>query len=388
MKQETATIIFQPSGRRGSVPRGITIVEASRLLGADIEAPCGDHQICGKCRVRIENGVFEKFGIRSGQEHTSPVENRETETLAANEIEEGYRLGCAATVQGDLLIYIPETSKGDKQVVSKAAGDLDIMLDPAVKLYHIKVPAPTLEDETADFERMFRCLQKEHALSSLEINLYALRSLPGALRTGEWEITVTVWMDKEIIRITPGSTTAGYGMAFDIGTTTIAGYLCDLETGRVIDTVSAMNPQVKYGEDVVSRISYHMGHPDGLTRMSKDVINTINELIEEAVKNVRSNPELQPSTMSGITTDDIIDLAFCSNTAMHHILLQLLQFHYHIPVHHRHHQLHRDQYLIDQYLQLKDNCHNHLEFHPYLHQLHRQNRHKYRRHYQIHAQEQ
>ncbi len=323
MKQETATIIFQPSGRRGSVPRGITIVEASRLLGVDIEAPCGDHQICGKCRIRIENGVFEKFGIRSGQEHASPVENRETETLAAEEIEEGYRLGCATTVQGDLLIYIPETSKGGKQVVSKAAGDLDIILDPAVKLYHIKVPAATLEDKTADFERICRCLEKEHALSALEINLYALRSLPGALRTGEWEITVTVWMDKEIIRITPGSTTGGYGMAFDIGTTTIAGYLCDLQTGQIIDTVSAMNPQVKYGEDVVSRISYHMGHTDGLARMSKDVINTINMLIEEAVKNVRSNPELQASTMSRITAEDIIDLAFCSNTAMHHILLQV-----------------------------------------------------------------
>ncbi len=323
MQHETATVIFQPSGRRGRVPRGITIVEASRLLGVDIEAPCGDHQICGKCRIRIESGVFEKFGVRSGQDHVSPLENSETEILAAKEIEEGCRLGCAATVQGDLLIYIPEASKGGKQVVSKAAGEIDIELDPAVKHYHITVPAATLEDETADFERICRCLQKEHALSSLEINLYALRSLPEALRTGEWEITVTVWMDKEIIRITPGSTTGGYGMAFDIGTTTIAGYLCDLETGRVVDTVSAMNPQVKYGEDVVSRISYHMGHPDGLTRMSKDVINTINELIEEAVKNVRSNPELQPSAMSGITAEDIIDLAFCSNTAMHHILLQL-----------------------------------------------------------------
>ncbi len=323
MKQETATVIFQPSGRRGSVPLGISIVEASRLLGVDIEAPCGEHQVCGKCQVRIENGVFEKFGIRSGQEHVSPLESSEAEIIDTREREEGCRLGCAAKVQGDLLIYVPETSRGAKQVVSKAAGYLDIELDPAVKHYHIKVSPATLEDGTADFERISRFLEKEYALSGLDIHLDALRSLPGALRSGEWEITVSVWMDQEIIRIIPGTTTRGYGMAFDIGTTTIAGYLCDLETGRVIDTFSAMNPQVKYGEDVVSRISYHMGNPDGLARMSSDIISAVNRLIEEAVGSLRENPELQTSIGPALSAEDIIDLAFCSNTAMHHILLQL-----------------------------------------------------------------
>lgn len=325
MHNKTATVIFQPVGRRGSVPLGSTIVEASRLLGVDIESPCGDHQVCGKCRVRIESGVFEKFGISSGPEHVSPLQTSEMELLEASEIEEGDRLGCVATVLGDLLIYVPESSRGAKQVVSKAAGDIDIALDPAVRHYHLQVPEPTMEDGLADYERVCRCLQEKYSFAGLDIDLHALRSLPGALRAGAWEITVTIWMDKEIIRVAPGTTARGYGMAFDLGTTTIAGYLCDLQTGRVVNTFSTMNPQVKYGEDVVSRISYHMGNPDGLARMSSDLTAAINGLIGEAVESLQTHLEEgeEEATGQSITREDIVDLAFCSNTAMHHIFLQL-----------------------------------------------------------------
>ncbi len=325
MEHKTAMVIFQPSGRRGQVPIGITLVEASRLLGVDIEAPCGEHQVCGKCKVRIENGLFEKFGIRSSADHAGSFELAEDEILSREEKQDGCRLGCIATVQGDLLIYVPESSRAGKQVVSKAAREIDIELDPGVKQYTVKMEAPTLEDGLADFERVCQVLEKEYGLLSLDIDIYALRSLSSALRSGDWEITVSVWMDKEIICVRPGVDRIGYGFAIDIGTTTIAGYLCDLETGEVVDTLSMMNPQVKYGEDVVSRISYHMGNPDGLARMSSDVIKAINGLIDKAVAGSSTDDESDQDRSASlcIREEDIIDVAICSNTAMHHILLQL-----------------------------------------------------------------
>jgi len=325
MGKNTATVIFQPSGRRGLVPTGITLVEASRLLGVDIEAPCGEHQVCGKCRVRVEDGLFEKFAIQSSPDHAGPFEPAEDKILSVEEKRSGHRLGCIATVQGDLLIYVPESSRAGKQVVSKAAREIAIDLNPGVKQYLVKLDAPTLEDGMADFERVCHALEQDYGLSSLEIDIYALRSLSSVLRTGEWEITVSVWMDKEIIRVRPGRDCSGYGFAFDIGTTTIAGYLCDLETGKVVDTFSTMNPQVKYGEDVVSRISYHMGKPDGLARMSSDLVKAINGLIDKAAYADNSDQEsdLHTDNSTAIRAEDIVDVAICSNTAMHHILLQL-----------------------------------------------------------------
>lgn len=316
MEQHTATVIFQPSGRRGQVPLGITLVEASRRLGVDIEAPCGEHQVCGKCRIRVESGVFEKFGVRSCSDHAGVLQASEEEVLSAGQLREGYRLGCTATVQGDLLIYVPEASRAGKQVVSKAARDIDIKLDPGVKQYVVRVTPPTLEDGVADFERVCRQLELEHGLSPLEIDLFALRSLSRALREGDWQITVSIWMDREIIRVTPGTACKSYGLAIDVGTTTIAAYLCDLETGKVVDTFSTMNPQVKYGEDVVSRISYHMGNNHGLARMSSDLVAAINGLIGEAGMG-------DGTTFKGVSAEEIVDIAICSNTAMHHILLQL-----------------------------------------------------------------
>ena len=325
MEQKTATIIFQPSGRRGDVPVGITFVEASRLLGVDIEAPCGEHQVCGKCKVRVEDGRFEKYAIHSTPDHAGPIGPSEEKVLTVEEKLEGLRLGCTATVQGDLLLYVPESSRAGKQVVSKAAREIDIDLNPGVKHYVVTVAEPTLEDGMADFERVTRVLESHYGLSSLTIDIYALRTLSSALRSGDWEITVSVWMDKEIIRVRPGTNCSGYGFAFDIGTTTIAGYLCDLGTGKVVDTYSTMNPQVRYGEDVVSRISYHMGNSDGLARMSSDIISAVNGLIDEALeeKSIDKDSGVGRSESSIIRAEDILEISFCSNTAMHHILLQL-----------------------------------------------------------------
>ncbi len=329
MNTKTAMVIFQPSGRRGRVPMGVSIVEASRLLGVDIEAPCGEKQVCGKCKIRVEEGSFQKLNIESSYLHTGPWQSGEEKYISAQEKEKGYRMGCVATVEGDLLIFVPEAARAGKQVVSKAARPLDIVLNPAVKQYFVELIPPSLEDPAGDFERLCAALENQHGLASLGIDLAVLRRLHDTLYKGDWKATVSVWMDQEIIHVQPGSGSGMFGLAIDVGTTTVAAYLCDLNTGEVIDTLSMMNPQVKYGEDVVSRISFHMENSDGLQRMSNDLVEGLNSLIDQAVSREynlslpdKSNGSKMDQTFR-IQPEDILDVSIAGNTAMHHILLQL-----------------------------------------------------------------
>ncbi|MGD8880725.1 MAG: ASKHA domain-containing protein [Desulfobacterales bacterium] len=342
MDKTMAKVIFQPSGRRGRVPKGVSVIEASRLLGADIEALCGEKRVCGKCKVRIEEGFFEKYDIDSKRSHVSPWQQEEEEKfINAADKKAGYRLGCVTRIEGDLLVFVPEESRAGKQIVSKAARDIQIEHNPAVKLYTVAVDKPAFEDPTGDFERICKQLKAKYDLENLKIDIQTLRQIPSALRQGDWKVTVSVWMDQEIIRVRPGEFEASYGLAIDIGTTTVAAYFCDLSTMDVLDTVSMMNPQCKYGEDVMSRITYHMMNPDGLEKMSNDIVEGLNQLIDEAIqsthppqKKVKKKkgdkspdkwveaPE-EGKTYLRLSRNDIEDFTIACNTAMHHILLQL-----------------------------------------------------------------
>ena len=341
MDEDKVMVIFQPSGRRGEVPKGITLIEASRLLGVDIEALCGEKKVCGKCVVRIEEGYFEKYGIQSSISHVSPWLEEEGKFITPEKREKGFRLGCTAQIKGDILVFVPGESRAGKQVVSKAAREIHIEHNPAVKLYFVKVDEPTLEEPTADFERVSKALERNYGLKDLTVDIFALRQLSTALRDGNWSITVSVWNDKEILRFRPGRFEHAYGLAIDVGTTTVAAYFCDLTTMEVIDTVSMMNPQCKYGEDVMARITYHMKTPDGLQRMSDDIIEGINTLIDQAIQNTHPPmkkkkkkkdeegadeyvevPE-EGKTYLRLAREDIEDITLGGNTAMHHILLKL-----------------------------------------------------------------
>jgi len=342
MDENKAKVIFQPSGRRGLVPKGVSVIEASRLLGADIEALCGEKRVCGKCKIRIEEGFFEKYNIDSKKSHVSPWQQEEEEKfINAADKEASYRLGCVTKIEGDLLVFVPEESRAGKQVVSKAARDIHIDHNPAVKLYYVELEKPTFEEPTGDFERICERLEKQYDLENLKIDIQALRQVPSALRKGDWKVTVSVWMDQEIIRVRPDKFEASYGLAVDIGTTTVAAYFCDLATMEVIDTVSMMNPQCKYGEDVMSRITYHMMNPDGLEKMSNDIVEGLNQLIDQAIQSTHppkkkvkkkkddKGPEewveapQEGKTYLRLSTQDIEDITIGCNTAMHHILLQL-----------------------------------------------------------------
>ncbi|MGB9438576.1 MAG: ASKHA domain-containing protein [Desulfobacterales bacterium] len=341
MSDDKAMVIFQPSGRRGEVPKGTTIIEASRLLGVDIEALCGEKKVCGKCVVRIEEGNFEKYGIQSSMSHVSDWQEEEEKFVNAERKEKGFRLGCVATVEDDILVFVPEESRAGKQVVSKAARDIFIEHNPAIKLYYVKVDPPSFAEPTGDFERVCRGIERDYGLNNLTIDIFALRQLPDALRDGKWEVTVSVWNDKEVIRVRPGKQEHSYGLAIDVGTTTVAAYFCDLTNMEVIDTVSMMNPQCKYGEDVMARITYHMTTPDGLQRMSDDIIEGTNELIDKAIANTfppkkkvkKKKGEKGPDeyveipedgkTYLRLNREDIEDITIGFNTAMHHIFLSL-----------------------------------------------------------------
>ncbi len=306
-------VIFQPSGRRGEIEEGKTLLESAQSLGVDIESICGNKKVCGKCKVRIEEGYFEKDNIESGMSHLSPLSEAEKKHIKPED-GPGIRLACTAEVYGDVKVFVPERSRAGKQIVRKAAKELSIALDPAVKKYNIDLVPPTLHDmTTGDYERVLKFLEDDYGLKNLTFDYMVLKDLQDALRKGEWKATVTVWMDREIIKVEPGFVEPCYGLAVDIGTTTCVGYLSDLNIGRVLNTESMMNPQVPYGEDVMSRITYAMSNPAGLQTMQKAIIEGLNEIIEKVVSEIKKD-----GPNPGHAIDD---LTIVFNTAMHHIFL-------------------------------------------------------------------
>ncbi len=309
MTQPQHTVIFQPSGRRGKVEDGATIMEAARKLGAGIESVCGGKGTCGKCRIKIEQGRFPKYGIKSSLASVEVISARQDDFLTKNQIRKGYRLACQTRVHGDVVVFVPEASRKGQQVVRKEATDREMTLKPAVRKYYVTLPPATLHDNRGDWERLQQALAKEYKLKNLRIDYPVLTDLQTAVRRGDWKVTVSVWQGEEIIAVAPGKRERGAGLAVDIGTTTVAGYLCDLTTGEVLATDAMMNPQVSYGEDVMSRIGYAAKGRSGLRQLKRAIIKGINEIARRA------------AAKAGLRRADIIDMAVVGNTCMHHIFL-------------------------------------------------------------------
>ena len=183
-------------------------------------------------------------------------------------------------VQGDVLITVPEESRAQKQIIRKEASELKHTLDitPAVRQVYVEVPQAELGEHRGDWGRLQAALFEQWHLDNLTIDLHTLRRLQPSLRKGKWAVTVTLWQDREVIDVQPGYAEGVYGLAVDIGSTTIAAHLCNLRTGDLLATESLMNPQVTYGEDLMSRISYAMMHTDGLDKMHKAIIDALNRL--------------------------------------------------------------------------------------------------------------
>src|SRR5512147_48385 len=324
------TIILQPSGRRGQVDEGTSVRSAARELGVEIESICAENATCGKCMVVVEEGRFEKYNIDSKRENLSPVSIEEAAYFARRPKllkDKGWeigqvRLSCQCKVLGDVLINVPEESRGNKQIVRKSARERAIEIKPAIRKYYVSLMPPTLERPIADWERLARELETTIALVrrgeahlprwfDLTIDYQCLRTLSSTLREAKWKVTVSVWRDREVIAVQPGYVEDSYGAAVDIGSTTVALYLCNLRTGELLAAESDMNPQIVYGEDVMSRIQYSIEYPDGLEKLHKAIIATLNKLLKQAAKTAE------------IQTEEILEMVLVGNSTMHHLVLNL-----------------------------------------------------------------
>ena len=297
-----------PSGRKGQVSIGTNLLDAARELGVELESICGGRQTCGKCQVIIEEGNFPKHGIKSAADHITGQTQLE-QTYDQEHPLNGRRLACAAFIKDDVLVTVPEESQAHKQVIAKAATERIIEVDPAVRQIYVEIEPAVLGDPRGDWERLAQAVAEQWNLTGLMIDPKTLLTLQSALREGNFAVTLTLWQDQEVLRVQPGYQDGVFGLAVDVGSTTVVAHLCDLRTGDVLATQSAMNPQVRYGEDLMSRISYINSEPQGLSRMNRQIIQTLNELAEKASKEV------------GLTPQDITDVVVVGNTVMHHILL-------------------------------------------------------------------
>ena len=309
--EKKVQIVFQPSGRRGEIEAGKSILEAARTLGVGIEAACGGARVCGKCRVIVETGRFEKLGIASAPDHVSPVGDVERRFLTAEELARGYRLACNAFLTGDLVVTVPEESRSAKQVILEKGRERQIELRPAVKNVTVQLPPATLSDFRDDARRLLDALEKETGLRGLTVDFPVLRDLPGILRQNDWQATATIWQDKEVIRVAPGERKTSLGAAIDIGTTTLAAFLCDLTSGAVLAKASRMNPQIGYGEDVLARISYAASEPGGREKLQTAIIEAVNALTADMTEK------------AGYAASDVDEMVLVYNTAMHHLALGL-----------------------------------------------------------------
>ncbi len=311
MTNRTYTVVFQPSGLRGKVKDGATILEASIKLGAGIESVCGGKGTCGKCQVRIEEGYFAKYGISSSIASVKNTGEANQKFISKRQLKQGYRLSCQTRIYGDVVIFVPEKSRKGKQVIRKEITVRNIRLKPAVRKYPVELKPATLHDPIGDYERLQAELTRKYKLRNLSIDYPVLMKLQNTVRQSNWQVSVSVWNGKEIIDAAPNKTDKTYGLAVDIGTTTVAGYLCDLTNGDVLATASMMNPQVAYGEDVMSRIGYATKSKDGLKQMNRVIIKGLNEVAGEA------------ASKAGIRRTEIIDMTVVGNTCMHHLFLNI-----------------------------------------------------------------
>ena len=324
------TIILQPSGRRGQVDEGTSVRTAARELGVEIESICAENATCGKCLVLIEEGRFEKYNIDSQQANLSPVGTEERAYLERRPKllkDKGWKIGqvrlsCQSKILGDVLLNVPEESRGNKQIVRKSASNRPIEIKPAIRKYLVTMTPPNLERPIADWERLAKGLETSMQLVrgvdakvprwfDMNIDYQCLRTLSKTLRDAKWSVTVTVWNDKEVIAVQGGYHEESYGAAVDIGSTTVALYLCNLRTGELLAAESEMNPQIVYGEDVMSRIQYAIEHPDGLDKLHKAIISTLNKLLSKAAHEAK------------IKLTEILEMVLVGNSTMHHVLLNL-----------------------------------------------------------------
>ena len=310
-----ALVIFTPSGKRGRFALGTPVLTAARQLGVDLDSVCGGRGICSKCQITPGYGEFAKHGLTVEADALSDWNSVEERYKSKRGMIDGRRLGCQAKVMGDVVIDVPPESQVHKQVIRKSASQREIIMDPATRALYVEVAEPDMHEPTGDFERLVTALQDQWGVGEVAAELPILRRLQPALRKGEWKVTVALHKGNHdarhrILDIWPGfHEGALYGLAIDLGSTTIAAHLCDLRDGAVLASAGVMNPQIRFGEDLMSRVSYAMMNRGGDQEMTTAVRTALNGLVQSI------------STEAKIDPASIYELVFVCNPVMHHLLL-------------------------------------------------------------------
>ncbi len=313
-RNSLATIVFTPSGIRGRVKKGTTILEAAQKLSVDLNSICGARGRCSKCQVELTFGAFNKLNIRSKK--TSVSERNETEIIYRNKfhLSEERRLGCQTKILGDLVVDVPEDSQIHKQIIKKETSLRDFSLNSSVKAFYVQVSEPQLDSLESDFERLKISLKDDWDIQGVTCSVRVLKDLQEKLRRGNWGVTVLLYYKEntvpEIVDIHSGySEIPAFGIAIDLGSTSIAATICDLNSGKIVGNMGIMNPQIRYGEDVMSRVSYCMMDEKGLATLNNSVIQGINELTRKIAEKHE------------IKLDSVFEIVFVANPIMHHLLL-------------------------------------------------------------------
>ena len=303
----TAMVVFTPSGRRGTVPPGTTVLDAARTLGVDLDSVCGGRGLCGRCQVT----VGARPGVPADPDLLSPPDMTESGYRGRRPLTEGRRLGCAARIVADVVVDVPADSQVHHQVVRKDVGVHMLPVDPVLRLHYVTVAAPALADTSGELERLRAALADEWGLRKLTVGQPALAALQPALAAGDRGITVAVRDGREIVAVWPGLRDVVHGVAFDVGSTTLAGHLCELASGAVLASSGRMNPQIGFGEDLMSRVSYAQLHTDGAARLTT------------AVREALAGMVVELCTQAGVHPSSVLEIGLVGNPVMHHLVFGL-----------------------------------------------------------------
>ena len=308
-------VVFTPSGKRGHFEKGTSILQIARQLGVDLDSVCGGRGICSKCQITPSYGEFTKHGVTVASDALSEWNKVEERYNEKRGLSRGRRLGCQACVQGDVVIDVPAESQVHKQVIRKDASVRPVKMNPATRLFYVEVTEPDMHEPSGDFERLKTALQDQWKINNAELDFFQFNKLQKTLRQGNWAVTLAIFNDHtsnppRIIEIWPGLYEDGlYGLAIDLGSTTIAAHLTDLKSGEVMKSAGLMNPQIRFGEDLMSRVSYSMMNSGGDKEMTTVVREAINSLTKQLLTEV------------GIEKNSLVEVVFVCNPVMHHLLL-------------------------------------------------------------------
>ena len=311
---DDALVIFTPSGKRGRFAHGTPVLTAARQLGVDLDSVCGGRGICSKCQITPGYGEFSKHGVTVHDNALSEWNAVEDRYNRIRGLTTGRRLGCQAKIMGDIVIDVPPESQVHRQVIRKSATVRDITMDPATHTYYVEVQEPDMHEPSGDFQRLQDALRDQWQIEGLSADLRLLSRLQPVLRKGEWKVTVAIHRDHhgkpKIVDFWPGFFEGHlYGLAVDLGSTTIAAHLCDLTDGAVLASSGLMNPQIRFGEDLMSRVSYAMMNPGGDKEMTRAVRAALNDLAKSIAEEAKIDP------------NHIVETVFVCNPVMHHLLL-------------------------------------------------------------------